>query len=51
VADETAATRTVTQHREILEALRARDPDRAEAAALIHVATTEAWFRQAQDDE
>jgi len=51
VADETASSRTVTQHREILEALGARDPDRAEAAALIHVATTEAWFRQAQDDE
>ena len=51
VADETASSRTVTQHREILEALGARDPDRAEAAALLHVATTEAWFRRAQDDE
>ena len=37
-------------HREILEALRARDPERAEAAALTHVATTEAWFR-ARDAE
>jgi GntR family transcriptional repressor for pyruvate dehydrogenase complex len=51
VVDETASSRTVTQHREILEALTARDPDRAEAAALLHVATTESWFRQAQDDE
>jgi GntR family transcriptional repressor for pyruvate dehydrogenase complex len=40
----------VTQHREILEALAAGDADRAEAAALLHVATTEAWFRQAQGE-
>jgi GntR family transcriptional repressor for pyruvate dehydrogenase complex len=51
VVDEDASARTVTQHREILDALAARDPDRAEAAALIHVATTEAWFRRAQGDE
>jgi GntR family transcriptional repressor for pyruvate dehydrogenase complex len=51
IVDETASSRTVTQHREILEALAAHDPDRAEAAALLHVATTESWFRQAQDDE
>ena len=50
VADLEASARTVTQHREILDALRAGDPDRAEAAALVHVATTEAWFRQSQDD-
>jgi GntR family transcriptional repressor for pyruvate dehydrogenase complex len=50
VVDENASARTVTQHREILDALAARDPDRAEAAALLHVATTEAWFRQAQGD-
>ena len=29
--------------------LRAADPDRAEAVAFVHVATTEAWFRQAKD--
>lgn len=51
LADEGASSRTVNQHREILEALGARDPDRAEAAALLHVATTEAWFRRAQGDE
>jgi GntR family transcriptional repressor for pyruvate dehydrogenase complex len=51
VVDQGASSRTVTQHREILEALTARDPDRAEAAALLHVATTEAWFRRAQGDE
>jgi GntR family transcriptional repressor for pyruvate dehydrogenase complex len=45
--EEGAGARTVTQHEDILNALVARDPDRAEAAALVHVATTEAWFRQA----
>lgn len=50
VLDETASSRTVTQHREILEALAAGDADRSEAAALLHVATTEAWFRQAQEE-
>lgn len=50
LADEEANARTTVQHREILDALRARDAERAEAAALIHVATTEAWFRNAQGD-
>lgn len=50
LADEAASTRTVVQHREILDALRARDAERAEAAALVHVATTEAWFRRAQGE-
>lgn len=50
VADREASARTTTQHREILDALRSRDPVRAEAAAHVHVATTEAWFRQAQDE-
>jgi GntR family transcriptional repressor for pyruvate dehydrogenase complex len=45
LVEESAASRTDAQHREILEALRARDPERAAAAALVHVATTEAWFR------
>jgi GntR family transcriptional regulator, transcriptional repressor for pyruvate dehydrogenase complex len=51
--EESAGSRTVAQHREILEALRDRDPDRAAGAALVHVATTEAWFRQAlaEDEE
>lgn len=43
---ETSATeRTMSEHAEILAALRARDPKLAEAAALMHVSTTEAWFR------
>jgi GntR family transcriptional repressor for pyruvate dehydrogenase complex len=51
LVDQSAAASTITQHREILDALRARDGDRAAAAALVHVATTESWFRRAQRDE
>ena len=50
VAEEGAGPRTVAQHRDILDALIARDPSRAASAALVHVATTEAWFRQAAAD-
>ena len=47
---ETGATeRTMSEHAEILAALRARDPKVAEAAALMHVSTTEAWFRSVLD--
>ena len=50
VAEESAGPRTVAQHQDILDALIARDPSRASSAALVHVATTEAWFRQALGD-
>lgn len=46
VLEEDATARTIAQHAEILRALVARDPVLAEAAALLHVATTEAWFRR-----
>lgn len=49
VTEEGAGPRTVAQHQDILDALAAHDADRAHAAALVHVATTEAWFRQALD--
>jgi GntR family transcriptional repressor for pyruvate dehydrogenase complex len=45
--EEGAGARTVVQHEDILAALEAADPGRAHAAALVHVATTEAWFRSA----
>jgi GntR family transcriptional repressor for pyruvate dehydrogenase complex len=55
LVEESAGSRTVAQHREIVDSLRERDPDRASAAALVHVATTEAWFRRAlaldEDDD
>jgi GntR family transcriptional repressor for pyruvate dehydrogenase complex len=45
VIEAGATTRTISEHAAILDALRARDPALAEAAALLHVSTTEAWFR------
>ncbi len=50
VLDEDARSRTLAQHDDILRALRAHDPTRAEAAALVHVATTESWFRDGFGD-
>jgi GntR family transcriptional repressor for pyruvate dehydrogenase complex len=47
LVEEDATSRTAAQHREILAALQDHDPERAAAAAEVHVATTEAWFRQA----
>jgi GntR family transcriptional repressor for pyruvate dehydrogenase complex len=46
VIEAGATDRTVTEHTEILAALRTRDPRLAEATALMHVSTTEAWFRK-----
>jgi GntR family transcriptional regulator, transcriptional repressor for pyruvate dehydrogenase complex len=45
VIEAGATERTIAEHAEILAALRARDPRLAEAAALMHVSTTEAWYR------
>jgi GntR family transcriptional repressor for pyruvate dehydrogenase complex len=50
LVEEGAAARTIVQHQDILRALEDHDAPRAEAAALVHVATTEAWFRQALGD-
>jgi GntR family transcriptional repressor for pyruvate dehydrogenase complex len=45
VIERDATVRTITEHSKILDALRNRDSALAEAAALLHVATTENWFR------
>ena len=45
VVEAGATERTIAEHAAILAALRARDARLAEAAALVHVSTTEAWFR------
>lgn len=45
IAEQSAAEMTIVQHEEILQSLRARDPELARAAALTHVATTAQWFR------
>jgi GntR family transcriptional regulator, transcriptional repressor for pyruvate dehydrogenase complex len=50
VLEEDATARTVAQHADILRALTAGDPVLAEAAALVHVAATEAWFRRVLDE-
>ena len=50
VLEEDATARTIAQHADILRALVARDPALAEAAALVHVATTEAWFRRVLEE-
>jgi GntR family transcriptional repressor for pyruvate dehydrogenase complex len=51
VVDDDAEARTIAQHADILGALEARDAPLAEAAALIHVATTEAWIRRVVGEE
>jgi GntR family transcriptional repressor for pyruvate dehydrogenase complex len=43
--DQRVITRTLSQHADILAALVARDPVLAEATAVTHVSTTEAWLR------
>jgi GntR family transcriptional repressor for pyruvate dehydrogenase complex len=41
-----AADRTIAEHQAIYDALAARDSALAEAAALLHVSTTEQWLRE-----
>ncbi|MFI9330928.1 FadR/GntR family transcriptional regulator [Kitasatospora sp. NPDC052868] len=45
LVDADAADRTAAEHQAILDALTARDPNLAQAAALMHVHTTEGWLR------
>jgi GntR family transcriptional repressor for pyruvate dehydrogenase complex len=46
IIEADAKVRTISQHADILQALRDGDPTLAEAAATVHVATTEAWLRR-----
>ena len=46
IVEAEALKRTIAQHEDILRALEARDPALAQATALVHVATTEAWLRR-----
>jgi GntR family transcriptional regulator, transcriptional repressor for pyruvate dehydrogenase complex len=46
VREAGASAATISQHAEILDAIKARDPQMAHAAAALHVARTQAWFRQ-----
>lgn len=45
IIEDGATARTVSQHADILRALRQRDPVLAHAMALVHVSTTEDWLR------
>jgi GntR family transcriptional regulator, transcriptional repressor for pyruvate dehydrogenase complex len=45
IMDADANQRTVEEHRAILAAVEARDPRRAEAAALLHVSSVESWLQ------
>jgi GntR family transcriptional repressor for pyruvate dehydrogenase complex len=51
VLEVDASARTIAQHADILAALVDRDPDLAAAAAQIHVATTEQWFRRVLESD
>ncbi|HEY6748757.1 MAG TPA: FCD domain-containing protein [Mycobacteriales bacterium] len=46
IVEGDARARTISQHADILRALQDGDPTLAEAAATVHVATTEAWLRR-----
>jgi GntR family transcriptional repressor for pyruvate dehydrogenase complex len=49
IIEDDAKAQTIAQHAEILRALRERDPILGQAAALVHVATTEASLRRMID--
>jgi GntR family transcriptional repressor for pyruvate dehydrogenase complex len=49
IIEHNAKAETIAQHAVILRALRGRDPFLAEAAALVHVSTTEASLRRMTD--
>jgi GntR family transcriptional repressor for pyruvate dehydrogenase complex len=46
-----ATERTVRMHHEILDALRARDAERAHATDLLHLIDGELWLRQQSDED
>jgi GntR family transcriptional repressor for pyruvate dehydrogenase complex len=50
IVEQDAEPRTIAQHTDILRALEAHDASLAEAAALLHVATTEDWIRRVSGD-
>jgi GntR family transcriptional regulator, transcriptional repressor for pyruvate dehydrogenase complex len=49
IIEDDAKAQTIAQHAEILRALREGDPILGEAAAIVHVATTEASLRRMMD--
>jgi GntR family transcriptional repressor for pyruvate dehydrogenase complex len=53
LVDDKAASRTLAEHEAIYEALVLRDAGLAQAAALLHINTTERWLREhvGRDDD
>jgi GntR family transcriptional repressor for pyruvate dehydrogenase complex len=51
IIEDDAKAKTLAQHAEILRALQDRDPVLGEAAAIVHVATTEASLRRMMDSQ
>jgi GntR family transcriptional repressor for pyruvate dehydrogenase complex len=51
LVDDNVAARTVAEHEAIYQALADRDAVLAQAAALLHVTTTERWLREHWDRE
>lgn len=49
IIEDEAKAQTIAQHAEILRALQERDPVLGEAAAIVHVATTEESLRRMMD--
>jgi GntR family transcriptional repressor for pyruvate dehydrogenase complex len=47
LTERSAVARTISEHRSIYEAIRAREPDVARSWALVHIAGVELWLRQA----
>ena len=49
LVDDNAASRTLAEHEAIYQALVDRDAPLAQAAALVHITTTERWLREHVD--
>jgi GntR family transcriptional repressor for pyruvate dehydrogenase complex len=49
ITEEHAAERTLAEHRAILDALRAGDPDLVRAAVTLHIGGVESWLRRAAE--
>jgi GntR family transcriptional repressor for pyruvate dehydrogenase complex len=51
LVDDNAASRTLAEHEAIYNALVDRDAALAQAAALVHISTTERWLREHVDQD
>lgn len=51
IVEDAAIRDTIAQHEDIYRALAARDTALAEAASLVHVATTESWVRRILEND